>query len=287
MLSLLGYEFFQNALLAGVLASIACGIIGTFVVIRRMVAISGGISHAAFGGIGLGYYLGIEPLLGAIGFTVGAALIMGELEQRAEQNMDTLIGAVWATGMAFGILFIYITPGFAPDLFGYLFGNILLVPQGELLLMLVLIVIIVITVGILFNDLVAVTFDQEYATVTNLPVERLLLVLLVLIALTVVMLIQVVGIILVIALLTLPAAISRECTGRVKTMMLYAVLLGGAFTTTGIFLSAILDIPSGATIILVSAAAYGGVLVKKQLASVNRTPGVVTPDGKEKRPGQV
>ena len=264
--SLLGYTFFQNALLAGVLASIACGIIGTFVVIRRMVAISGGISHAAFGGIGLGYFLGIEPLLGALGFTVGAALTMGELEQRAEQHMDTLIGAVWATGMALGILFIYLTPGFAPDLFGYLFGNILLVPQGDLLLMLILIVVIVITVGLLFNDLLAVTFDEEYATVINLPVERLVLILLVLIAFTVVMLIQVVGIILVIALLTLPAAISRECTSHVGTMMLYAVLLGIVFTTTGIFLSAFLNIPSGATIILVSAAVYGLVLVKKRLA---------------------
>jgi zinc transport system permease protein len=263
VLSLLGFEFFQNALLAEVLASVACGIIGTFVVIRRMVAISGGISHAAFGGIGLGYYLGIEPLIGALGFTVGAALTMGELEQRAEQNMDTLIGAIWATGMALGILFIYLTPGFAPDLFGYLFGNILLVPQEELLLMLVLVAVIVITVGLLFNNIVAVTFDQEYATVINLPVERLRLVLLVLIALTVVMLIQVVGIILVIALLTLPAAISRECTGQVKTMILYAVLLGIAFTTTGIFLSAFLNVPSGATIILLSAAAYGGMLVKK------------------------
>lgn len=266
MLSLLGYGFFQNALLAGVLASVACGIIGTIVIIRRMVAISGGISHAAFGGVGLGYYFGIEPLIGALLFTIGAALTMGELEQRAEQHMDTLIGAVWATGMALGILFIYITPGFAPDLFGYLFGNILLVPQGDLLLMLVLVAVIVITVRFLFNDLVAVTFDEEYATVINLPVEQLMLVLLLLIALTVVMLIQVVGIILVIALLTLPAAISRECTSRVKTMMLYAVLLGMAFTTTGIFLSAYLNIPSGATIILLSAAVYGGVLVKKQLA---------------------
>ncbi len=168
--------------------------------------------------------------------------------------------------MALGILFIYLTPGFAPDLFGYLFGNILLVPQGDLLLMLVLVAVIVITVGLQFNNLLAVTFDEEYATVINLPVERLVLVLLVLIALTVVMLIQVVGIILVIALLTLPAAISRECTSHVGTMMLYAILLGMAFTTTGIFLSAFLNIPSGATIILVSAAAYGGVLVKKRLA---------------------
>jgi zinc transport system permease protein len=265
VLSLLGYEFFQNALLAGILASIACGVIGTYVVIKRLVAISGGISHAAFGGIGLGYFLGIEPLLGAVVFTLGTALTVGELEQRAKQHMDTLIGAVWATGMALGVLFIYATPGFAPDLFGYLFGNILLVPKGDIILMLVLVLVIVVTVALLYNDLLAVTFDEEYATVINLPVERLVLVLLVLIALTVVMLIRVVGIILVIALLTIPAAISREYTSGIRSMMLYAVLLGIAFTVSGIILSAMLDIPSGATIILVSAAAYGLALLQKNI----------------------
>ena len=265
MLDLLGFAFFQNALIAGVLASIACGVIGTYVVIRRMVAISGGISHAAFGGIGIGYYLGIEPLLGALIFTTGAAITMGELEQRAHQHMDTLIGAVWATGMALGILFIYLSPGFAPDLFGYLFGNILLVPRGELLILAFLVAVIIITTGLLFNDFVAVTFDEEYATVTNLPVTHLTRILLVLIALTVVMLIQVVGIILVIALLTLPAAISREFSGDVRSMMINAALLGTAFTTAGIVLSAALDIPSGATIILVSAGVYAGVLAVKRI----------------------
>jgi len=265
VLDLLGFAFFQNALIAGVLASIACGVIGTYVVIRRMVAISGGISHAAFGGIGIGYYLGIEPLLGALIFTTGAAITMGELEQRAHQHMDTLIGAVWATGMALGILFIYLSPGFAPDLFGYLFGNILLVPRGELLILAFLVAVIIITTGLLFNDFVAVTFDEEYATVTNLPVTHLTRILLVLIALTVVMLIQVVGIILVIALLTLPAAISREFSGDVRSMMINAALLGTAFTTAGIVLSAALDIPSGATIILVSAGVYAGVLAVKRI----------------------
>ena len=265
MLEILSLAFFQNALMAGVLASIACGVIGTYVIIRRMVAISGGISHAAFGGIGIGYYLGIEPILGALIFTTGAALTMGELERRAHQHMDTLIGAVWATGMALGILFIYLSPGFAPDLFGYLFGNILLVPRGELLILASLVAVIIITVGLLFNDLLAVTFDEEYATVTNLPVTNLWRILLVLIAFTVVMLIQVVGIILVIALLTLPAAISREFAVDVKTMMIGAALLGMAFTTTGIFLSAALDVPSGATIILIGAGVYAGVLVLKRV----------------------
>jgi zinc transport system permease protein len=260
MLEVLGFEFFRNALLAGVLASIACGIIGTYVVVRRMVSVSGGISHAAFGGVGLGYYLGIDPLLGATVFTVATALGMGALEIRARQQMDTIIGAVWAAGMALGILFVYLTPGFAPDLFSYLFGNILLVPRGDILLMAVLVAIIVAIVGLFYLEFQAVTFDPDYARVMNLPVERLSLLLLVLVALTVVMLIRVVGIILVIALLTIPAAISRLYTGRVWSMMLLATGLGALFTLIGIGLSYVLNVPSGATIILVSTAAYAAAL---------------------------
>jgi len=260
MLEVLGFEFFRNALLAGVFASIACGIIGTYVVVRRMVSVSGGISHAAFGGVGLGYYLGIDPLLGAAVFTVATALGMGVLEIRARQQMDTIIGAVWAAGMALGILFVYLTPGFAPDLFSYLFGNILLVPQGDVLLMAVLVAIIVAIVGLFYLEFQAVTFDPDYARVMNLPLERLSLLLLVLVALTVVMLIRVVGIILVIALLTIPAAISRLYTGRVWSMMLLATGLGALFTLIGIGLSYVLNVPSGATIILVSTAAYAAAL---------------------------
>ncbi|WP_286879518.1 metal ABC transporter permease, partial [Methanoculleus sp. UBA413] len=265
MLEVLGFEFFRNALIAGVLASVTCGIIGTYVVVRRMVAISGGISHAAFGGIGLGYYLGIDPLAGATGFTVATALGMGALQLRAKQQMDTLIGAVWAAGMALGILFVYLTPGFAPDLFSYLFGNILLVPRGDILLMAVLTVVIVAVVALLYQELQAVTFDPDYARVMNLPVERLSLLLLVLIALTVVMLIRVVGIILVIALLTLPAAISRLYTTRIWSMMLGAVALGVVFTGMGIWLSYLANVPSGATIILVSTLAYAGALGVERL----------------------
>jgi len=265
MFEVLGFEFFRNALVAGALASVACGIIGTYVVVRRMVSVSGGISHAAFGGIGLGYFLGIDPLIGAAGFTVATALGMGALQLRAKQQMDTLIGAVWAAGMAIGILFVYLTPGFAPDLFSYLFGNILLVPRGDILLMAVLVVIIVAVVAFLYRELQAVTFDPDYATVMNLPVERLSLLLLVLIALTVVMLIRVVGIILVIALLTLPAAISRLYTTRIWSMMLGAVALGIIFTVAGIWLSYLANVPSGATIILVSTLVYAGALGVERL----------------------
>lgn len=264
MIEVLAMAFFRNALLAGLLASIACGVIGTYVVVRRMVSLSGGISHAAFGGIGLGYFLGFDPLVSATIFTVAVALGMGELSMRRRQNLETLIGAVWATGMALGILFVYLTPGFAPDLFGYLFGNILLVPESDLLLMVALVVVILAVVALFFREFFAVTFDEEYARVMNLPTERIMLLLLVLVALTVVMLIQVVGIILVIALLTIPAAIAREFSSHLGRMMALAVALGAVFTVSGIFLSYFFNVPSGSTIILVSAAVYGAVMAVRR-----------------------
>lgn len=265
MISIITFEFFRNALIAGLLASVTCGIIGTYVVVKKLVALSGGVSHAAFGGIGLGYYAGIDPILGAIGFSLASALGMGMISLRAKQHLDTLIGAIWAVGMAIGIIFISLTPGYAPDLFSFLFGNILLVPVGDLVIMAVLAVMIVLVVIACYQVFLAVTFDEEYATVLDIPVEFISLLLLSLVALTVVMLIRIVGIILVIALLTLPAAISREYCSRLRNMMVLSVAAGMLVTTGGIFLSYFLDIPSGATIILIAAAVYGLVLVERAL----------------------
>jgi zinc transport system permease protein len=265
MIAIIMFEFFRNALIAGVLASITCGVIGTYVVVKRMVALSGGISHAAFGGIGLGYFAGIDPIIGAIGFSIASALGMGALSLRSKQHLDSLIGAIWAIGMAIGILFISLTPGYAPDLFSFLFGNILLVPSQDLVIMGVLAATVVAVVIVCYQLFLAITFDEEYATVMNIPVTRTFLLLLTLIALTVVMLIRVVGIILVIALLTLPAAISREYCTRIRTMMVMSVVLGGVFTTGGIFLSYFLDVPSGATIILLAAGSYGAVMLERAM----------------------
>lgn len=263
MIEALGFEFFRNALIAGVLAAVACGVIGSFVVVKRMAALAGGISHAAFGGIGLGYFLGVDPLAGAAAVALGTSAATAWIRMKAHQHLDTLVGAVWATGMAAGILFIYLTPGFAPDLFSYLFGNILLVPRGTLLMMGVLTAGICAVVVILYPRLVAVTFDEEYASVMDLHPDRVMVVLLLLTGLTVVMLIQIVGIILVIALLTLPAATARLFSNSMKTMILGASLLGILFTTAGIWLSYAFDIPSGATIVIVSACVYFGALVFK------------------------
>ncbi len=252
MIDVLQYDFMRYALVAGVLASIACGIIGTYVVTKRIVFISGGISHAAFGGIGLGYFLGVSPFLGAVVAGVFFAVVMGFFAKRMGQRDDTVIGVVWSFGMAMGILFVYMTPGYAPDLMSYLFGSILAVPVNELYLMLALDVVIVATVWLFYKEFFAVCFDEEFARVRGVKVDFVNVVLLCLIALTVVLLIRVVGIILVIAMLSIPAAIAGRLVHDMRRMMGVAVVVGCVFMVVGLGVSYALDLPSGATIILVS-----------------------------------
>jgi len=267
MFGILEFEFFRNAMIAGMISSVVCGIIGSYVVVKRLVSMSGGLAHAAFGGIGLGYFLGIDPVAGAVGFTIGIALLIGVIREKLSQQVETLIGAVWAAGMALGVLLIALAPGYAPDLFGFLFGNILLIPTGDLIVMGLLALVICAVVGLWFNQLMAVTFDEEYARVMNLPVTALILLLLLLIALTVVVLIRVVGIILVIALLTLPAAVARGFTQSIGAMMAVSIVFAAACSLGGLFLSYALDVPSGATIILLAAAGYGLALIRVKLRS--------------------
>jgi zinc transport system permease protein len=210
MITILSYEFMQNAILAGVLASIVCGVIGPFIVTRRMVFISGGLSHTAFGGLGIAYWLGIRPLFGATAFVLAAALLIGRMEEKRVSRNDLFIGILWAVGVAIGIIFIHITPGYAPDLMIFLFGNILTVPRTDVIIMLVLVLIVCGTVALFYNGFVAIALDEEYARARRLPVAALKMGLMILTALTIVTLIQVVGILLVIALLTIPVAVASE-----------------------------------------------------------------------------
>ena len=256
MLELLQYEFVRNAIAAGILASIACGIIGVYVVVKRIVFISGGIAHASFGGIGLGYYLGINPILGVLPFSIASALSMGWVSKRSRLPEDTAIGILWALGMSIGIILVSLTPGYAPDLMTYLFGNILTVPFSDIVLMLILDAVILVVVYSFYKEFLALCFDEEFATVRGVAAERLYLVLLCLIALTVVVLIRVVGVILVIALLTIPAAMSRQFTSNLKKMMLLSIIFGAVFSSGGIWLSYMFDVPSGATIVLVMSVVY-------------------------------
>ena len=252
----LQFGFMRNALMAGVLVSIACGIIGTFVVVKRIVFISGGIAHAAYGGIGLGYFLKFNPVLGAIVFSVAAALGMGAVQRKTRQRADTVIGVIWAIGMALGVILVDLTEGYKADLMSYLFGSILAVPPSDLLIILVLDLVIIALVVSFYKELLAISFDETFATVENVPVDAIYMILVCMIALTVVMMMRVVGLIMVIALLTMPAAISGQFVKNMKTMMVLASILGVIFTTTGLWLSYFLNLTSGATIILVSGAVY-------------------------------
>ena len=242
----------RNALMAAVLASIACGIIGSYVVVKRIVSISGSIAHSAFGGIGLGYFLSLNPIIVVVPFTLIFALAMGIITKRTRLSPDTAIGIFWAAGMAIGIIFINLTPGYVPDLFGYLFGNILTVPRIDIIMMAVLDLIILAAVFLLYKEFLAISFDEEYSATLGMPVELLYYILLSLIALTVVILIKIVGVILVIALLTIPAAVAKQHTSDLKKMMLFSVIIGVAFMLGGLWLSYLLNIASGATIIILS-----------------------------------
>ena len=256
MIAIIGYEFMRNAIIAALLASIACGIVGVYVVVKRIVFISGGIAHAAFGGIGLGYFLGLNPVLAVIPFSIASALSMGVVSRRTKIPEDTAIGILWATGMALGIILVALTPGYAPDLFGYLFGNILTVSRSDIMLMLLLDAVIIGVVALYHHEFEAICFDEEYATAIGLRTERLYLLLLCLIALTVVALIRVVGVILVIALLTMPAAISRRFSARMHGMIVRSVALSAILTLCGLLLAYLFNLPSGATIVLVSACVF-------------------------------
>ena len=273
----LSYPFFQRALFAGLLAALACGVIGTFVVVRGIASISGGIAHAAFGGVGLGYLAGFDPILGALAFGLASALGVGVAELRLRQGIDTLVAMVWAVGMAVGIILISLAPGPAPDLLGYLFGNILFVPPDFLWFIAGLDVLIGVVVLVLFRRLEAVAFDEEFAWVIGMPVAALSLLLLALVAVTVVILIRVVGVILVIALLTMPAATARHWTDALAPMMGLATGIGAASIAAGLFLTwgvnagLRIDVPTGPAIILLAALVYGLSAVVRRLRPRRRS----------------
>lgn len=251
------YEFMRNAIVASILASIACGIIGCYVVVKRLVFIGGGISHSAFGGIGLGYFLRIDPNLTVLPFSLLCALGIGWLTKKTKIASDTTIGIFWAVGMAIGVILINLAPGYAPDLFSYLFGNILTVPVSDLWMMFGLNLVILTIVFLFHYYLLAISFDEEYAEASGLPVNLLYQVLLCLVALTIVVLIRVVGTILVMALLTIPASIAKQHVKRLVPMMIFSICLGFLITLTGLWLSYQLNLASGATIILFSALCFG------------------------------
>ena len=270
----LQYDFMRNALLAGLLVSISCGIIGSLVVVNRIVFMSGGIAHAAFGGVGLGFFCGFSPFLGAAIFASGVSLIMGVVSLKSKHRADTIIGVLWAIGMAVGIILIDLTPGYHVDLMSYLFGSILTVPAVDLWLMLPLDGFILLVVLLFYKEFVALSYDEEFAFVVGVPVKTLYLLLLGMTALSIVMIIRVVGLILVIALLTIPPFIAEKHTRSLGQMMVLSSLLSICFTLSGLWLSYAFDLTSGATIILVAGVGFFISLVLDFIKRKMTSPGV-------------
>ena len=257
------YPFLQYALITGVLASIACGIIGSYVVTKRISYIAGSIAHTVLGGLGAARYFQtvhhwewFHPLYGAVFAALISAVIIGLVSMRAKQREDTVIGSLWAVGMATGILFIYKTPGYNEDIMSYLFGSILMVSPQDLWMIAGLDILVVIAGVLFYNQFLALCFDEEYARLRGVHVEFYYLVLLCLTALTVVLLVTVVGIVMVIALITLPAAVAGELTKRLWHMMALSTVLTVLFTTAGLAFSYGPDLPAGATTIIIAGTTY-------------------------------
>lgn len=242
--------------MAAFMASIICGVIGTLVVVNRIVFMAGGIAHAAYGGIGLAFFFQIPYMVGILGFSLLSSLTMAAVTLKEKNRADTFIGVLWAVGMALGVILIDFSEGYNVDLMSYLFGSILTVPFSELMIMTALTVFIILVVGFYYYDFLAMSYDQEFAQLRGVPVKPLYFLLIGMIAISVVIVIRVVGLILIIALLTIPPFIAEKYTRSLFKMMLLSSLLSILFSISGLWLSYTFNLTSGATIIMVAAAAF-------------------------------
>lgn len=265
IIELFRYQFFYNAFLSALLASIACGFIGTYIVARRIVFISGGITHSSFGGIGISYYLGFNPVLGAAIFSILSALGIEYISKKTEVREDSAIGILWSMGMALGIIFIFLTPGYSPNLMTYLFGSILTVNTTDLLLMGINTLVIVVFFLVFYRIILYISFDEEFARAHKVPVMLFNNILLIMVALTIVLSIRVVGIILVISFLTLPQTTANIFTKDFKKMIGFSVLFGCLGSFSGLIISYYANIPSGASIIFSFAVIFIVAKVMKEL----------------------
>ena len=271
MFELFNYTFFQHALLGSLFASIACGIIGTYIVTRRLVFISGGITHASFGGIGIGLYTGISPLFAAAIFSVLSAFGVEWLSKRKDMREDSAIAVFWTFGMAIGIIFSFLSPGFAPDLSAFLFGNILTITLTDIGMLIGLSVLLIGFFTCFLNPIIYIAFDREYARSQRIPVVLFEYILMMFIALTIVACLRMIGIVLVISLLTLPQMTANLFTNSFKKIIWLSIGIGYLGCLGGLFLSYQLQVPSGAAIIFFSILVYALCKMVKSLYLCKRT----------------
>lgn len=263
LISLLQIPFAQNALIAIIPLSIMCGILGVLIIVNRLSYVAGGLAHGAYGGIGIGVYFGIPVLISAMGFLFVLALLMAYLIRHHKHASDNFIGAIWAFGMALGILLIQSSSGYQADMMGYLFGNILVLSGFNLALMFALALIFLGIIFLLYPQIQALSYDEDFAQTRGIKCERLFYLLALMIASCVIVSMQAVGLILVIALLSIPTFIAQGLSQTLKGMMLISTLLNIIFCFLGLMWSFLLDLPSGASIVMVSTLGFFIFLGKK------------------------
>ncbi len=256
MFEVFTFEFMQNALYAGVLASIACGLVGTLVVVNRMVFLAGGVAHTAYGGVGLAFFAGWPVMPLTIGFTLATSLLMAGITVHRRSRIDTIVGVFWSAGMALGIILLDLSPGYNVDLMSYLFGSILTVPSFDILVMILLDVLLVSIILFFYKGFLAMSFDEEFARIRGVPVTFFYFLLMAMIAVSVVMIIQVVGLILVIALITIPPYLAQRHSTSLGKMMLIAIFWSTFFCLAGLLIAYYLDFTSGASIIAVATLSF-------------------------------
>ncbi len=250
------YSFLQNAIIACLLASIGCGVIGSYVVVKKISFLTGGIAHSVLAGMGMAYFYNASPIMGAMVAAIISSILIGWINLRWKENEDVLIAAFWSAGMAIGILFLSRTPGYNVDLMSYLFGNILLITADGLWLMLCLDILVLTVVLIYYKQFLASVFDEEFARLRGINTEIFYILLLCLISITIVILIQLVGLILVIALLTLPAAIANQYVTSLYKMFFLSIVICVAISVSGVAISYGPDLPTGSVIVLLACASY-------------------------------
>lgn len=265
MFEILQYDFIQNAIIAGILISIVAGIIGSLVVVNKITFLTGGIAHSSYGGIGIAIYLGIPVLFGATVFAIITAMIIALLTINDRKRIDSIIGMMWASGMAVGIIFIDITPGYNVDLMSYLFGSIIAVSRDDIYYLIFLNFFIIFLVSIFYKQILAVSYDSEFATLRGINVKFFYTLILILAGLSVVAAIKAVGLILVIALLTIPTYLAEAFCNKLSVMMVISSLMATIFTLLGLVVSYMYDISSGASIIVVAVFILTSVKIYKKV----------------------
>lgn len=253
---LLTYSFFQNAILAAILTAIVASIVGSYIVARRNVFISGGITHASFGGLGIAYYLGISPTFGAAVFAIASAFGIEWGSQKGGLREDSAIAILWSLGMAIGIIFVFLTPGYSPNLMSFLFGDILTVQTLDLLLLGGLAIILIIAVALFYEPILFTAFDEEFAKTSGYPVKTVRYIVSTFIALAIVFSIKIMGIILVLSLFTIPPSTANLYAKTLKSIIIISGIISLTGSILGLIMAYFLDLPSGATIIFTLTAIY-------------------------------